>query len=134
MFDDTLRQVLQGGTPNEWTDERIKLARTGIDLQHNVHKQAMDLVNATTTQHQRKQDFALRETHESHDYDIRMREQLRKDRELEARLARDVLDAAAPRAASAGKALHNSPSGSTLDTESSGRISLEMGAAARQWP
>ena len=56
------------------------------------------------------------------------------ERVKEARLARDVLDAAAPRAASAGKALHNSPSGSTLDTESSGRISLEMGAAARQWP
>ena len=89
MFDDTLRQVLQGGTPNEWTDERLKLARAGIDLQKNVHDQAMDLVNATTTHHQRKKDFSLRDTHETHDYDIRMREQLRKDRELEARLARE---------------------------------------------
>ena len=49
----------------------------------------MDFVNATTTERQRKRDFNLREVHEEHDYDIRMREQLRKDRELEARLARE---------------------------------------------
>ncbi len=70
-------------------DNKLKMAQTGVQLQNNVHQQAMDMVNATTTERQRKKDFQLRELHESHDYDIRMREQLRKDRELEARLARE---------------------------------------------
>ena len=89
MFQNTLNQVLQGAAPDQWTTEKINLTRAGIDLQNNVHKQAMDMVNATTTERQRKKDFELRKVHETHDYDIRMREQLRKDRELEARLARE---------------------------------------------
>ncbi len=65
----------------------------------NQHQHAMDLVNAT----QRKQDYHLKsrvhdETlklktqHETNDYDIRLREQQRKDRELEARLAREQVE------------------------------------------
>tara|TARA_B100000424_G_scaffold82087_1_gene61510 strand:- start:8 stop:889 length:882 start_codon:yes stop_codon:yes gene_type:complete len=89
MFQTQLQNALQGTTSDEWSDNQISMAKAGVDLQNNMHRQSMDMVNAVTTERQRKKDFQLRETHETHDYDIRMREQLRKDRELEARLARE---------------------------------------------
>ena len=79
--------------------QQMDILKANATAETNQHRQAMDILNAT----QRKQDYHLKGRvhdenrqlkiqHEQNDYDIRLREQQRKDRELDARLAREQID------------------------------------------
>lgn len=81
----------------------MDVLNAGTTRDMNQHRQTMDVLNAGMAQvnaNQRKLDYTLKERvhdettqlkrqHEENDYSIRMREQLRKDREMDARLARE---------------------------------------------